>query len=132
MMRWRVESACGSCLLCPTSTLPPSTPASLGPFHALIAWALVLMLMSSPQVAEADKFADEDKKRREAVETKNSAESLVYQTEKQLKEFAEKVGVGPVGGVWGGMGQGVLKALSTRMRSSSRNRCADVVLRGPE
>ena len=42
-------------------------------------------------VSEADKFADEDKKRREAVEAKNGAESLVYQTEKQLKEFEDKV-----------------------------------------
>ncbi|KIZ03901.1 Stromal heat shock-related protein, chloroplastic Flags: Precursor [Monoraphidium neglectum] len=42
-------------------------------------------------VNEADRFAEEDKKRREAVEAKNSAEGLIYQTEKQLKEFAEKV-----------------------------------------
>jgi molecular chaperone DnaK (HSP70) len=33
----------------------------------------------------------EDKKRREAVDTKNQAESMVYQTEKQLKEFEEKL-----------------------------------------
>jgi hypothetical protein len=44
-------------------------------------------------VSEADRFAEEDKKRREAVEAKNGAESLVYQTEKQLKEFEEKVGL---------------------------------------
>ncbi len=44
-----------------------------------------------PQVGEADKFADEDKKRREAVDTKNQAESMLYQTEKQLKEFEAKV-----------------------------------------
>jgi molecular chaperone DnaK (HSP70) len=42
-------------------------------------------------VGEADKFADEDKKRREAVDTKNQAESMLYQTEKQLKEFEAKV-----------------------------------------
>jgi len=42
-------------------------------------------------VSEAEKFAGEDKKRREAVDTKNQAESMVYQTEKQLKEFEEKV-----------------------------------------
>jgi hypothetical protein len=56
-------------------------------------------------VSEADKFADEDKKRREAVEAKNGAESLVYQTEKQLKEFADKVGFWGAGvlgiGSWG-------------------------------
>jgi len=42
-------------------------------------------------VNEAGKFAADDKKRREAVDTKNQAESMVYQTEKQLKEFAEKL-----------------------------------------
>ncbi|KIY91947.1 hypothetical protein MNEG_16016 [Monoraphidium neglectum] len=41
-------------------------------------------------VGEADRFAAEDKKKREAVDAKNSAESLVYQSEKQLKEFADK------------------------------------------
>lgn len=53
-------------------------------------------------VNEADKFAEEDKKRREAVEAKNSAESLVYQTEKQLKEFADKVGLSILRGCWEG------------------------------
>nr|CAA65356.1 heat shock protein 70B [Chlamydomonas reinhardtii] len=42
-------------------------------------------------VKEAEKFAGEDKKRRESVETKNQAETMVYQTEKQLKEFEGKV-----------------------------------------
>lgn len=42
-------------------------------------------------VKEADKFAKEDKEKREAIDTKNQAESLVYQTEKQLKELGDKV-----------------------------------------
>lgn len=42
-------------------------------------------------VQEAEKFAREDKERRDAVDTKNQAESVVYQTEKQLKELGEKV-----------------------------------------
>nr|ADI46914.1 HSP70bm [Volvox carteri f. nagariensis] len=42
-------------------------------------------------VKEAEKFAAEDKKRREGVELKNQAETMVYQTEKQLKEFEGKV-----------------------------------------
>ena len=33
----------------------------------------------------------EDKKRRELVDTKNQADSVVYQTEKQLEEFKDKV-----------------------------------------
>lgn len=42
-------------------------------------------------VNEAEKFAKEDKEKREAIDTKNQAESVVYQTEKQLKELGDKV-----------------------------------------
>lgn len=42
-------------------------------------------------VNEAERFASEDKEKRDAVETKNNAESLVYQTEKQIKELGDKV-----------------------------------------
>lgn len=40
---------------------------------------------------DAEKFAEEDKLKKEAVETKNNAESLVFQTEKTLKEAGDKV-----------------------------------------
>lgn len=46
-------------------------------------------------VKEAERFAKEDKEKRDAVDTKNQAESLVYQTEKQLKELGDKV-PGPI------------------------------------
>ncbi|KAH9330337.1 hypothetical protein KI387_002445 [Taxus chinensis] len=42
-------------------------------------------------VKEAERFSKEDKEKREAIDTKNQADSLVYQTEKQLKELGEKV-----------------------------------------
>ncbi|XP_058090141.1 stromal 70 kDa heat shock-related protein, chloroplastic [Magnolia sinica] len=42
-------------------------------------------------VNEAERFAKEDKEKRDAIDTKNQAESLVYQTEKQLKELGDKV-----------------------------------------
>ncbi|KAK9909528.1 hypothetical protein WJX75_003699 [Coccomyxa subellipsoidea] len=42
-------------------------------------------------VKDAEKFADEDKKKREAVDVKNQADSLIYQTEKQLKDLGDKV-----------------------------------------
>ncbi|HSO96102.1 MAG TPA: molecular chaperone DnaK [Acidimicrobiia bacterium] len=42
-------------------------------------------------VKEADAHADEDRKRREEAETRNNADSLVFQTEKLLKEQADKV-----------------------------------------
>ena len=42
-------------------------------------------------VKEAEKFAGEDKKRKEEIEVKNNAEQLVYQTEKSLTDLGEKV-----------------------------------------
>ena len=42
-------------------------------------------------VREAEQFADEDSKAREAVDTKNHAETLVFQTEKTLGELGDKV-----------------------------------------
>ena len=43
------------------------------------------------KVREAEQFADEDKKRKELIEAKNSAESLIYQTEKSLKDLGDKI-----------------------------------------
>ncbi|MGH2737661.1 MAG: molecular chaperone DnaK, partial [Actinomycetota bacterium] len=40
---------------------------------------------------EAEKFADEDRKRREAAEVRNNADNLVYQAEKTLAELGDKV-----------------------------------------
>ncbi|RWW68614.1 hypothetical protein BHE74_00023855 [Ensete ventricosum] len=42
-------------------------------------------------VKEAEKFAKEDKEKRDAIDTKNQSESVIYQTEKQLKELGDKV-----------------------------------------
>ncbi len=42
-------------------------------------------------VQEAEKFAEEDKKRKESVEVKNTADSTIYQIEKSLKELGDKV-----------------------------------------
>ncbi len=42
-------------------------------------------------VKDAEQFAEEDKKRREAAEAKNNAESLVHTTEKQLEEHGSKI-----------------------------------------
>ena len=42
-------------------------------------------------VKEAEQYAAEDKKRREAVDTKNEAENLVFQCEKALADFGDKV-----------------------------------------
>ena len=42
-------------------------------------------------VRDAEKFAEEDKKRRESAEAKNNAESLIHTTERQLQEHGDKV-----------------------------------------
>ncbi len=43
-------------------------------------------------MADAEANADADKERRELIEAKNNAESLIHQTEKQVEEHGEKVG----------------------------------------
>ena len=43
------------------------------------------------KIKEAEQHAEEDKKRKEGIEVKNRAESLVYETEKSLKEAGDKM-----------------------------------------
>ena len=45
-------------------------------------------------VNEAESHTEEDKKRREEVETRNQADSLIYQTEKTLNEHKDKLSEG--------------------------------------
>jgi len=42
-------------------------------------------------VRDAERFAEEDKKQKEAVDTKNHAENLVFQTDKTLGEIGDKL-----------------------------------------
>lgn len=42
-------------------------------------------------VKEAEKFAAEDKQRKEEIDIRNNADSLVYQSEKSLKDLGDKV-----------------------------------------
>ncbi|MFC1566417.1 molecular chaperone DnaK [bacterium] len=42
-------------------------------------------------VKEGEKFAEEDKKRKEGIDIRNTADNLVYQTEKSLKEHGDKI-----------------------------------------
>ena len=42
-------------------------------------------------VKEAEQYAAEDKKRKEEVETRNAADSMVYQTEKTVNEMGDKM-----------------------------------------
>merc|ERR1712178_163747 len=42
-------------------------------------------------VQEAEKYAEEDKLKREEIDVKNQSDSMVYQTSKQLSEFGDKL-----------------------------------------
>jgi molecular chaperone DnaK len=42
-------------------------------------------------IKEAELHAEEDKKKRELIDARNTADSLVYQTEKSLKEMGDKI-----------------------------------------
>ncbi|KAG0578805.1 hypothetical protein KC19_4G050600 [Ceratodon purpureus] len=42
-------------------------------------------------VQEAERNAEDDKKRREVIDLKNQSDSMIYQAEKQLKELSDKV-----------------------------------------
>jgi molecular chaperone DnaK len=43
------------------------------------------------KVKEAEQHAEEDKKKKEGIEIKNKADSMVYETEKALKEVGDKI-----------------------------------------
>ncbi|MDA8096634.1 MAG: molecular chaperone DnaK [Clostridia bacterium] len=47
-------------------------------------------------IKDAEKFAEEDRKLKEQVETRNNADSMLYQAEKTLREFREKADPGQV------------------------------------
>ncbi len=42
-------------------------------------------------VKEAEQFAEQDKKRKESIEAKNEADSMIFQTEKALEELGDKI-----------------------------------------
>ena len=48
---------------------------------------------------EADRYKDEDRKKRESVEVKNTAEATIHATEKSLKDVGDKVSAADKGRV---------------------------------
>ena len=50
-------------------------------------------------VKDAESHSDEDKKRRDAVDARNQADSMVYQTEKLLNENREKIPAGDISAI---------------------------------
>ena len=45
-------------------------------------------------VKEAESHSEEDKKKKDLIEARNQADSMIYSVEKNLKEFGDKVGAG--------------------------------------
>ena len=43
------------------------------------------------KIKDAEKFAEDDKKKKEAIEVRNTADTLVYQTEKTIKDLEGKI-----------------------------------------
>ncbi len=65
-------------------------------------------------VKEAEMHADEDKKRKELVEARNHADTLIYQTEKSLKDLGAKVDASTKGNV-----ESKISALKEIMKSDN-------------
>ncbi len=65
-------------------------------------------------VKDAEKFAEEDRKAKDAVDTKNRAESLVFQAEKTLGEVGDKVSDADKDGV-----KNAVEALKTAISSNN-------------
>ena len=51
---------------------------------------MLLKLQVDRMVREAEKFGKEDMEKRDAIDTKNEGNSILYQIEKELKEQGEK------------------------------------------
>jgi molecular chaperone DnaK len=48
---------------------------------------------------EADRFKEDDRRKRELVEARNQADALIHSTEKSLKELGDKVSAGDKGAI---------------------------------
>lgn len=68
-------------------------------------------------VKEAEQYAEEDKKRKDAIDAKNDADSLIFQTEKSLKDLEDKIEAGDKEKVEEELGK--LKSISESMTPES-------------
>jgi molecular chaperone DnaK len=69
-------------------------------------------------VKEAESHAEEDKKRRALVETRNQGEALVHSTEKMLKDFGDKVSAGD---------KTTVEAAAAELKSAIQGENADLI-----
>jgi molecular chaperone DnaK len=68
-------------------------------------------------VKEAEAHAEEDKKRRELVETRNQGEALIHSTERMLTEYADKVAAGDKTAV-----EGAVQELKSALETEDKDR----------
>ena len=79
-------------------------------------------------IHESENFADADKKKKEMIETRNEADNMIYQTEKQLKEHEKKLDSATVDSVKKGIdelrealkGEDV-EAIKTKLQACQQN-----------
>ena len=71
-------------------------------------------------VQEAEKFAEEDKKNKEAVEIRNNADQLIYQTESMLEQVGDKIDAGEKADV-----EADIAALRSALESNDNTRIKD-------
>jgi len=69
-------------------------------------------------VKDAESHAEDDKKRRALVETRNQAEALVHSTEKMLKDFGDKVPAGD---------KATVEAAAAELKSAVEGEDADLI-----
>jgi len=74
-------------------------------------------------VRDAESHASEDKKKRELIENRNHADSLIYSTEKSLKEFGDKIDAAEKSKI-----EDVIAALKKTMEGTD----ADAIKKGTE
>jgi len=77
-------------------------------------------------IKEAETFAEDDRKKRELVEAKNNADSLVYHTEKTLKEMGDKVDAATRGNVEEHV-ERVKKAMEGTDKDAIKKACDDLM-----
>jgi molecular chaperone DnaK len=63
---------------------------------------------------EADRFKDEDRKKRELVEARNAGEAMIHSTEKSMKELGDKVSAGDKSAI-----ESAIAALKDSLKSDS-------------
>lgn len=76
-------------------------------------------------VKEAEQYAQDDAKQRESIDTKNEGESLVYQTEKTIKDLGDKV-PDELKGSLNEKIDALKKALETNETENIRNKIEDL------